>query len=207
MLTDNTKLMQEFQSYEQKVLDELKVQISTEKDAEKLLDLKNDYKFLSNIMKPEVELRLPDITFEGKLTFHGKDRHAELIAFDIAHSPGDVILYLPIEKICFTGDLLFKDSHPWLGTGAPEKLIDVLEELLQLDVEVFISGHGDLGTKSDIRLEIKYIKELLALVEAKKAKGDTADMVNLKDISPQFKDWSGLSFPRNINYLFRREKH
>ena len=175
MLTDSTKMMQEIQGLEPKVLDELKAQISSEKDTAKLLDLRNEYKFLSNIMKPGVHLRLPDVTFERTLTFHGKNRRAELIAFGTAHSPGD-----------------------------PENFISILEKLLNMDVEIFIPGHGEPAAKSDIELEIKYIKGLIALVDAKKTKGETADTVTLRDISPEFRDWDGLCFVWNIDYLFKR---
>jgi cyclase len=204
MLTDSTKMMQEIQGLEPKVLDDLKAQISSEKDTVKLLDMKNEYKFLSNIMKPGVQLRLPDITFEETSTLHGKARRAELITFGTAHSHGDVVLYLPEEKICFVGDLLFKNSHPWLGAGEPENFISVLEKLLNMDVKIFIPGHGELAVKNDIELEIKYIKELLSLVDAKKAKGETSDTVSLNDISPEFLDWDDLCFMWNVDFLFKR---
>ncbi len=204
MLTDSTRMMQEIQGLEPKVLEELKVQISLEKETSKLLDLKNDYKFLSNIMKPGVQLRLPDITFEEKLTFYGEDRQAELITLGTGHSPGDVIMYLPQEKVCFMGDLLFESFHPWLGTGDPENFISILGKLLDMDIEIFIPGHGVIATKSDIELEIKYIKELIALVDEKKAKGETADTVTLYDISPEFRDWDGLCFKWNVDFLFKR---
>lgn len=206
MLTDSTKMIQELQEVGPKVLEEIKGQIESEKDALKLLDLKNDYKFISNITKPGVRLRLPDLTFDGTMTLYGADRKAELITVGTAHSPGDVILYLPEEKLCFMGDLLFQHSHPWLGTGDPENFIKVLEDLLKLDVEIFVPGHGALAVKSDIEAEIRYIRELLALVEAKKAKGETAEAVSLQDLSPEFRDWDGLCFPWNIDFLFNRDK-
>jgi glyoxylase-like metal-dependent hydrolase (beta-lactamase superfamily II) len=188
------------------VLEEIAEQISKEKNELNLLGLKNDYKYLSNIMKPEVQLRLPDITFGENLVLHGEIRQAELTCVGTAHSPGDVLLYLRDEKICFAGDLLFKHSHPWLGTGNSENLIKILEKLLNMDAEIFIPGHGDLAAKSDIELEIKYIKEILSMVEAKKAKGEAADTVSLQDLSPEFRDWDGLCFLWNINYLFKRDK-
>ncbi len=97
MLTDITKMMQEIQGYEPKVLEEIEEQISRGKNELKLLDLKSDYKYLSNVMKPGVKLRLPDITFREYLGLHGGERQAELISVGTAHSPGDVILYLPDE--------------------------------------------------------------------------------------------------------------
>ncbi|MHB1394525.1 MAG: hypothetical protein ACYCYE_15925, partial [Clostridia bacterium] len=102
------------------------------------------------------------------------------------------------------GDLLFKNSHPWLGTGDPDNFISVLEKLLKMDAKIFIPGHGELAAKNDIELEIKYIKELLALVDAKKAKGEAADTVTLSDISPEFRDWDGLCFMWNVDSLFKR---
>jgi hypothetical protein len=61
-----------------------------------------------------------------------------------------------------------------------------------------------LAVKNDIELEIKYIKELLSLVDAKKAKGETSDTVSLNDISPEFLDWDDLCFMWNVDFLFKR---
>ncbi|WP_410982512.1 MBL fold metallo-hydrolase [Bacillus cereus] len=43
---------------------------------------------------------------------HGSKRTAKLITLGGGHSVCDTILYLPKEKVCFMGDLLFVKSHP-----------------------------------------------------------------------------------------------
>jgi hypothetical protein len=55
---------------------------------------------------PKLQLRLPNITFTGSMTFNGSKRSAKLITFEGAHSGSDAILHLPDDGIVFMADLL-----------------------------------------------------------------------------------------------------
>ncbi len=55
------------------------------------------------------KLSYPDITFEDKLTIWSGDREIRLIHLGRSNTAGDVIMYLPTEKIIATGDI---DARP-----------------------------------------------------------------------------------------------
>lgn len=84
------------------------------------------------------------------------DYKFELI-FTPGHSPGGFCLYSISEKICFTGDVLFKDSigRTDLFGGSFEQMISSIKsKLLILDDEVKIfPGHGE---ESSIGYERNY---------------------------------------------------
>jgi glyoxylase-like metal-dependent hydrolase (beta-lactamase superfamily II) len=93
---------------------------------------------------------LPDVTFEGKLVLHGPKRGAELIDIGKGHTNSDLILYLPSERIVFTGDLLFVKRHPYLPDGSPDDWLRALERITALGIRTAVPGHGPVGDSTDI---------------------------------------------------------
>lgn len=178
--------------------------LNTGENNNEILDLDNELFYLKNFVKPEVSFKTPDLAFEKEIILYGSKRNLHLTAYDAAHSPGDVIAYLPDDNICFMGDLLFAERHPWLGAGNPERLKSILEELLSYNIEYFVPGHGCLSTKKDVLLEIQYINEILQLIETKKSL-DVKDY-SPNDLSPVFKEWTSLCFSWNVNSLLKRIK-
>lgn len=176
--------------------------INTVKDSVELDDLYNELQFLKNLVKPGVEIRVPDLTIDKEIILHGSKRSLKLIKYETAHSNGDIIAYLPDDKVCFMGDLLFTESHPWFGSGNPEKLKNTLEEIMKFDIDYYIPGHGRLSMKEDVLLQMQYINEITELVEKKKSL-DVKDY-GAEELSPLFKNWKGLCFSWNIKYLIER---
>jgi len=112
----------------------------------------------------------------------------QLLHFAPAHTSGDLIVYLPEQKIVFTGDLIVSlNPFPLIHLekhGSSAGWIESAKGMLALDAETYVSGHGDLQTKDDIqkrldRVQDRYnkIKELVAqgksLEEVKIALNDT----------------------------------
>lgn len=64
-----------------------------------------------------VQLRVPDTTFEGQLKLDIAGKRVQLIEVGPAHTRGDVIVYLPSDRVVYTGDILFIDSHPIMWAG------------------------------------------------------------------------------------------
>lgn len=205
ILSDAQKSYEEIKGLGPNVILEIEEGIKNAASQEEAAQLKNDYKYISNIQKENAVLRIPEMVFQKNLSLYGDCGEVKLIAFEKAHSPEDVILLLPEQKLCFTGDLLFKKMHPWIGTGVPENYIKALEFLLSLDVDTFIPGHGEISTKEEVRLQIQYIKELLALADKAKQTGMPEHSFSLEDISKVFRDWDGLCYSWNLDFLMKRD--
>ena len=107
---------------------------------------------------PTVRLTPATITYQDRMVVHFEDRVIELIHPGPAHTYGDTLIYLPDEKILFTGDVAFhyltplaRDGHVgrWLRVG--KRLID------RLDAEKVVPAHGPVGGKEIISKTIRYL--------------------------------------------------
>jgi glyoxylase-like metal-dependent hydrolase (beta-lactamase superfamily II) len=107
-------------------------------------------------------------------------RKVQLIYFGPAHTSGDVVVYCPKEKVAFLGDLYFAGRDPLVHrhkNGNSFGLVKVLNSVLQLDAEVFLSGHAEKATRADVKALIKSIEDKQAQIEAMIAKGKSLDEV------------------------------
>jgi cyclase len=83
----------------------------------------------------------PNMTMADRMTLFRDGREIQLLFFGRGHTGGDIVVYLPQEKILFTGDLLL-ESIPFMGDAYPSDWIETLEGLSQLDFNVVVPGHG-----------------------------------------------------------------
>lgn len=103
----------------------------------------------------------PNITIPtSMLTVDYGSIKIELHAMDPAHSPGDILIYLPHQKILFAGDCCFFYVAPTFGGGSGYGNLRVLDWIDTLDVEWIVPGHGPIGTKKDLALNRKYLETL-----------------------------------------------
>jgi cyclase len=138
---------------------------------------------------PDLEFRFPDLTFTGKLLFHGAQRTAELLEVVPGHTANDVYLLLPEDRIAFMGDLGFFDCQPFMVFCDPRAWVAHLEEMEASDVETFVPGHGPLGTKADLDLQRRYIITLQELVKEAIQDGLTAEETLLRSLPEPFDAW------------------
>jgi Zn-dependent hydrolases, including glyoxylases len=114
----------------------------------------------------EVIPTYPTETFEGHKTLHVGDRVIELIEVGPAHTKGDILVYVPDEKIIYTGDIIFNDSHPVIWAGPIKSWLAACDWILRLDVDIVVPGHGPIASQA-VAQEIKdYLSYIYA--EAKK---------------------------------------
>ncbi len=59
-----------------------------------------------------------------------------------AHSPGDLIVWLPEERVLFAGDLLVEDGVTMVVDGDSHVLLRALDGLDTLDASAVVPGHG-----------------------------------------------------------------
>jgi glyoxylase-like metal-dependent hydrolase (beta-lactamase superfamily II) len=112
----------------------------------------------------------------------------ELLHFAPAHTSGDLMIYLPAQKIVFTGDIIATNQPYTLihaeKNGNSEGWITTVKGLIALNADRYVPGHGDLQTKADLQMRLakvearrEEIKKLVAqgksLPEVKQALGET----------------------------------
>ena len=79
-----------------------------------------------------------------------------------SHTPEDLAIYLPQEKVLFAGDLVFRSRIPYVGQADSRQWILALDKLLAYDTNVIVPGHGALSTdaKKDMQLTRDYLMYL-----------------------------------------------
>jgi cyclase len=114
----------------------------------------------------QINLTLPDVTFDDRLVLHFGDRVIELIYLGPAHTIGDTVVYLPQDKLLFAGDIAFHYVTPLAFEGHVSGWIKVIDRISKLDIETVVPGHGPVGGKAELR----EMRDYLALLrrEAKK---------------------------------------
>lgn len=95
----------------------------------------------------DVDLIPPDLTYSGRLAIDLGGRTVDLIDVGPVHTKGDQLVFLPEERVLFTGDLvenaffaIFPDpdanGFSWL---------EAVEEMAALEPAVVVGGHGAVG--------------------------------------------------------------
>lgn len=84
----------------------------------------------------------PSVTLSSKMSLHSGSRRIELHFLGRGHTGGDVVVFLPEEKVVFTGDLLVPGPS-YMGDGYADEWVDTLERLKELDFEWILPGHGE----------------------------------------------------------------
>ena len=84
----------------------------------------------------------------------------ELYHWAPAHTSGDLVVYLPDQKIAATGDIIVTnraDDNPNIHqekNGSTAGWITSVKGIAGLNADTFVSGHGDLVTKADIERKL-----------------------------------------------------
>jgi len=85
------------------------------------------------------------IVFTGDLTLRVGD-HTFNVIHTPGHTPGQVAVHVPEERVVFTGDTIFSGCQTWLMTSNVDQWIEALERIRQLDVDTVVPGHGPVTT-------------------------------------------------------------
>jgi glyoxylase-like metal-dependent hydrolase (beta-lactamase superfamily II) len=100
---------------------------------------------------------LPTRTFEDELEVTVGNKIVHLKQVGPAHTAGDILAYVPADKLIFTGDILFIEGHPILWAGPVQNWIDACDYMLALDVETIVPGHGPITGKNGVRAMRGYL--------------------------------------------------
>ena len=110
----------------------------------------------------------------------------EVLHWSPAHTSGDLVVYLPSEKIVFTGDIITTQPDALIHlekNGSSDGWVTTAKGTAALNADQFVPGHGDVLSKAavqkkatDVATKRTKIKDLVAqgksLQEIKTAVGD-----------------------------------
>lgn len=141
----------------------------------------------------ETAPKAPDITLNERITLYRGEREIQLLFFGRAHTGGDIVVYLPNERLVFTGDLML-NGPSFLGDGHVDEWPATLENLKALDFDLILPGHGPtFADRGRIDLVQDYYRALWADVAAMHGEGKSAAEAAATVDLTQFKDSLGIA--------------
>lgn len=164
--------------------------------------LQGDYSALYAAL-PELTLRLPDITFDHRLSLHGADRTVEVLSFGGGHTSSDAILLLRAERIAFLGDLLGVRMHPSFGQADLEQWDTILERIEALDIQTVVPGHGSVGTRDDVATLREYLGDMETLVSEAIVRGEAMEQAVATPTPAAYASWDARTiYTDNLRHLY-----
>src|SRR5215831_15925939 len=128
--------------------------------------------------------RLPNLVTtktKEKMTIDGVK--LELYHFAPAHTSGDLVVFLPEQKIVSTGDIVVTnraDDNPnvhFEKNGSTEGWLTSVKGMIALNADTYITGHGDLLTKADLQRKLTATTERRNKIAAMVKEGKTLDQI------------------------------
>lgn len=135
-------------------------------------ELRQQEAYLAEIRS--LELTLPDLTFDKSLVLHRPGWDIVLLFLGRGHTSGDIVAYLPKQRVVATGDLLH-GWMPFMGDSYPPEWVATLDALDKLEFDHIIGGHGPVKPRSHLRFFRDYIAELIEAVRAARGRGETLE--------------------------------
>src|SRR5215467_8065649 len=128
--------------------------------------------------------RLPNqVTTKTKESMTIDGVKLELYHFAPAHTSGDLIVYLPAQKIVSTGDIVVAnraDDNPnihYEKNGSTEGWIASVKGMISLNADTYVTGHGDLVTKADLQRKLAATTERRNKIAAMIKEGKSLDEI------------------------------
>ena len=151
-----------------------------------------------------MKLVLPTEVFEDRLTLQVGAKRVELHNVGPAHTGGDTLVYLPEDKVVYTGDIIFAEAHPIIWEGPVSNWIKACDLMLSWGVEVVVPGHGPLCDLRAVQATRDYWEFLTAQARQRFDAGMPEDEAARDIALDSFRDWIDAErIVVNVNCLYR----
>ena len=155
----------------------------------------------------EVAPKPPNVTFTDVMTLHKGGREVQVHFLGRGHTGGDTMVFLPAERIVFTGD--FFEGSPttgilsYFGDAFIDEWVDSLERLKALDFEIIVPGHGaPFKERQQITDFQNYIRDLWRQASALRLQGATVEQaiekVDMSKFTARYGQRSARPDPRAV---------
>lgn len=134
-----------------------------------------------------LKIILPRVTFTNKMTLHKGNKTIRLLHVG-GHTLASSIVHIVEDGVLFTGDVVVRDRHPFIGHGNSKEWLDALTFIRKLRVKTIVPGHGELCDRETLQKLSEYIRRMRMQVRklylAGRSKTETASRVDLLTFFP-----------------------
>jgi len=151
-----------------------------------------------------ITLRMPTRTFSGSLDVKVGDKDVHLVEVGPAHTLGDVLVYVPQDRVVYTGDILFVDGTPIMWAGPVANWIRACNQIIDSDVDVVVPGHGPITDRAGVAVMRDYLVYVEGETRARHAAGLSAEEAAFDIALGDYQSWG--DFERiavTVNTIYR----
>lgn len=142
-------------------------------------------------------LTWPTLTFTGKMTLWLGKLEVQLLQLGRGHTKGDTVVWLPAERILFSGDLVEFDATPYAGDAYFSDWPQTLDNLAGLKPLKLVPGRGAaLENEAQVAAGLdgtrSFIRDVYAAVQAGARQGQDLRTVykrTLDAVRPTYGHW------------------
>lgn len=134
----------------------------------------------------QTELLPADRWLSGPLTLRMGGLDFQLQPVGPAHTPEDLVVYVPQLKLLLAGDIVFRGRLPFVGQADSGRWIGALDKLLAFDTQVVVPGHGPVS--STAREDLQMTRDYLAFL--RRSMGEAARNLEPFEEAYARTDWS-----------------
>ncbi|MEO7157019.1 MAG: MBL fold metallo-hydrolase [Vicinamibacterales bacterium] len=114
--------------------------------------------------KTQMKLSAPAMTGDRQVINVG-GIEVQALFLGRAHTGGDLVAFLPKQKILFMSEVYLNRVFPAMRSAFPTEWVTVIDNALKLDVDRFVPGHGFIEEPTASRQElIEYQKAMRAVI-------------------------------------------
>ena len=138
------------------------------------LEFKRRQRFFKTMQLDPAEVKtvLPDVTFDSRLTLRLGGRTVEIMHLGPGQNPGDTLVHFPHARALYVGGPFSRKNWSNMSfTPSVDGWIALLNRIAAMDVDFYLPGHGDVGTKQDVLDEAKLLADFQAEVKAAMSRG------------------------------------
>jgi cyclase len=119
----------------------------------------------------EIEVTPPTEHYATELTLDLDGIRLELVHIPVAHTTNDTVVWLPQQRVLFTGDLIFSGGTPFILMGSLSGSLAALDRLRAFAPEVIVPGHGPVTDAGAIDNTERYLTWLADLARDAHTRG------------------------------------
>ncbi len=115
-------------------------------------------------MTPSVPM--PTELVQKEKTLRLGEKEIRILFLGRAHTGGDLVVYLPQEKILFMSEAYLNRIFPAMRSAYPSEWVEMIERAQAMDVDVYVPGHGFVESPAILEEELETFQEAIRKVVA-----------------------------------------
>ena len=97
-----------------------------------------------------IKIAYPDVTSPEMMRIDLGNVSVDMLFMAPSHTDDSVMVFIPRDKVLFSGDVLFTDYYPYMGDGDITGWVKTLDFIKSVPVDKIIPGHGPVSAKKNV---------------------------------------------------------